>query len=323
MTRRRKHNIGVWFSTLTGLFLLLLFGFLPGFVQGADVPQTIATKSIVFTGLRFEPQSVKTGSIVFTGLRFEQKSVKTDSIMFTGLGKETTLGHSGSKALPSWKGQKKADVSKAGKVDARNVKPGDKTKTMSGEALTGFAPPSREAIKKNAGKRTTKTARAAPEKLGAKLVLKNDNVIKSIRLKANESFDLVFIVSNTGDTKSGSFQYAITCKVLRGGPKCPIFNMTRTVFGIAAQKTHEIKLNGIANSPGEYEVTVALKTGQLRNDGIKRVRLKVEAKNRTTTPIKGGSTEEDNDKPQIKQISPIKPNQKIEQRQTPLRLRGS
>jgi hypothetical protein len=41
----------------------------------------------------------------------------------------------------------------------------------------------------------------------------------------------------------------------------------------------------------------------------------------STTPIKGSSTEEDNDKPQIKQISPIKPKQEIEQRQAPLRLR--
>lgn len=314
---------------MVGLCLCILFGLLPGFANGADVPQTVTTGSIVFTGLRFEPLSVKTdsiiftglrfeplsvktGSIVFTGLSFEPQSVKTGSIVFTGLRQETTLGISESKPLFS---QKEADASKTTKFGARAVKPDSKKETMPKETPTGFVPPSRESIKKDTGKKTTKTAMVKPNKLGARLVLKDHNVIKSISLKANESFDLVFFVNNAGDTKSDPFQYTITCKVLRGGPKCPVFSMSRTVYGIAPQKTHEIKLNGIAAPPGEYEVTVALKTGQLRNDGIKRVRLKVEPANMSTTPIKSGRTEEDNDKPRIKQISPIKPKQEIEQRQ--------
>jgi len=298
MIFRQKHNVRIWFSALVGLCLCILFGLLPGFANGADVPQTVTTGSIVFTGLRFEPLSVMTGSIVFTGLR-----------------QETTLGILESKPLFSQKGQKETDVFKAGKFGSRTVKSGGKVKTMPKETPTGFVPPSRESIKKDTGKKTTKTAMVKPNKLGARLVLKDHNVIKSISLKANESFGLVFTVSNTGNTKSSPFQYTITCKVLRGGPKCPVFSMSRTVYGIAPQKTHEIKLNGIAAPPGEYEVTVALKTGQLRNDGIKRVRLKVEPANMSTTPIKSGRTEEDNDKPRIKQISPIKPKQEIEQRQ--------
>ncbi len=320
MTYRRKNNIGIRFAALVGLCLFIFFGLLPGFAHGADVPRTVTTGSIVFTGLRFEPQSVKTGSIVFTGLSFEPQSVKTGSILFTGLGQETTLGPSGSKALLGRKGQKEADVSKAGKFDTRTVKPRCNAKITPKEAPTGFVPPSRGKIKKDAGKETTKTARVAPGRLGAKLVLKDHKVIKSISLKTNESFGLVFPVSNTGDTKSGPFQYAITCKVLRGGPKCPVVNVTRTVSGIAAQKTHEIKLNGIAASPGEYEVSVALKTGQFQRSGIKRIRLKVETENRTLMPKKDSSAQQDNDKSQIKQVSPIKPNQGKEQQQTPLRL---
>jgi hypothetical protein len=307
-----KNNIRICFAAMVELCLCILFGLLPGLAHSADVPRTVTTASIVFTGLRSElhivdtvnglrygPKRAKTASIVFTGLSFEPQSVKTGSIQFTGLGQETTLGLSGSKALLGRKGQEKADVSRARKFNAGTVKPAGKTKTMPEEAMTGFVPPSREKIKKNAGKGTTKTARAVPDKLGARLVLKDQDVIKSISLKANESFDIVFPVSNTGDTKSGPFQYAITCKVLRGGPKCPVFNMTRTVSGITAQKTHEIKLKGIAASPGEYEVSIALKAGRFQSGAIKRIRLKVEAANRTVTPNKGSSTQEDNEKLQI------------------------
>ncbi len=306
MIYRRRKNIGIRFAALVGLCPLILFGLLSGFAHGADVPQTVTTGSIVFTGLRFEPKSVKTGSIVFTGLRFEPKSVNTGSIIFTGLGQETTLGLSGSKTFLGRKKQKKADVSKAGKFDTRTVKPRGNAKTMPGEASTGFVSPSRGKIKKDAGKGTTKTARVAPGKLGAKLMLKNHNIIKSISLKTNESFGLVFPVSNTGNTESIPIRYAITCKVLRGGPTCPVPNMTRMTPSIAAQKTHRIKLKGIAASPGEYEVSVALKTSQFRSGAIKRIRLKVETANRTLMPKKDSSAQQDNDKPRIKQISPIK-----------------
>jgi len=326
MTYRGKNKIGICFAALMGVCLFIFFELLPGFAHAADVPQTVntgsivftdlrfepksvRTGSIVFTGLRFEPKSVKTGSIVFTGLRFEPKSVKTGSILFTGLGQETTLGPSGSKASLGRKGQKEADVSKAGKFDTRTVKPRGNEKTMPKEAPTGFVPPSRKKIKKDAGKETTKTARVSPGKLGARLVLKDHNIIKSMRLKVNESFDLVLFVSNTGDTKSGPLQYAITCKVLRGGPKCPVPNMTRMAPNIAAQKTYEINLNGIAAFPGEYELSVELKTGRFQSSAIKRIRLQVETANRSIMPMKDTGTQQNKDKSRIKQTSPIRPKQ--------------
>ncbi len=166
MMYRSANNIGICFSALIGLCLFILLELLPGFANGADVPQTVTTGSIVFTGMRFEPKNVNTGPIVFTGmrfepknvntgpivftgLRFEPKSVKTGSILFTGMGQETTLGLFGSKALI---GQKEADVSKAGRFRAKAVKPSGKTKAMPKETPTGFIPSSREKIKKNAGK---------------------------------------------------------------------------------------------------------------------------------------------------------------------------
>lgn len=269
------------FTVLTGLCLFILFGLLPGFANGADVPKTVTTDPIVFTGLWFEPKSVTTDSIVFTGLRFEPKSVKTDSILFTGLGQETTVGLSGSKALLVWKGQKEAKVSSTRKFGARTVKLGGKTKTMLGGVSGGFVP--RNEMKTRQGKALAKKGfglNKGPASVAKHKIAMNKTGIKTIKIpkpyivietltynlrQPGNRISLNILFRNKGKAKnSPDAKYKVQCRVKKGGPNCPVSknrNIKLNKIIGPGQTARVLLMSPAPAKPGKYLVSVSTPAG--------------------------------------------------------------
>jgi len=83
--------------------------------------------------------------------------------------------------------------------------------------------------------------------------------VKGMPLKSGDPVDLGITFKNKGNKASSSgLLYKISCKVLSGGPKCPVPVTTRTLNkSIGPGMSHPVKLAGtIPASAGKYEVSV-------------------------------------------------------------------
>jgi hypothetical protein len=89
-------------------------------------------------------------------------------------------------------------------------------------------------------------------------------------LKAGSAVDLSIQFMNVGLGPSTSFTYSLSCKVLSGGPECPVPNTTHTVNKVIQvnQGYSAILMGANPAKAGQYRVSVILPGARGRPPGV-------------------------------------------------------
>ena len=87
--------------------------------------------------------------------------------------------------------------------------------------------------------------------------------VKNGVVAAGKTIDISFTIANKGTAPTTSADtYTVSCKVLSGGPSCPIANTTGPLPRINPKSSRNMSLYGIIKAkPGKYQVTVKVNPG--------------------------------------------------------------